>query len=68
MTPFAACLNPQFNNFLSISDSFFISISVRFASWKFGHSDNVRIIWDTPLNYHRIVITLFTHLAPLLAF
>ena len=68
MPPFAACLKPEFNNFLPISDSLFVGVAVRFASWKFGDSDNVCVIRDAPLDYHRIVITLITHLAPLLTF
>ena len=68
MPPFAARLEPEFDNFLPISDSLFVGITVRFASWKFGDSDDVCVIWDAPLDYHRIVITLITHPAPLLTF
>ena len=68
MSPFAACLKPEFNNLLPISDSLFVGIAVRFASWKLWDGDNVCVIWDAPLDYHRIVITLITHPAPLLTF
>ncbi len=68
MSPFTARLNPEFNNLLAISDSLFVGVSMRFASWKFGYGDNVRVIWDTPLDYHGIMITLIIHLAPLLTF
>ena len=68
MPPFTTCFNPEFNYFLSIADSFFVGVTVRFAPWQFGHGDNIRVIRDTPLNHHRIVIVLITHLAPLLTF
>lgn len=68
MAPFTACFNPEFNNLLAISDSLFVGVSVRFASWKLGYGDNVCVIRDAPLDYHGIMITLIIHLAPLLTF
>jgi len=59
---------PEFDDFLPIFNSLFVSIAMRFVSWKLRNSDDICFIRHAPLYHHGVVIVLLIHLAPLLAF
>src|SRR5215831_15722733 len=55
--------NPASDGILPLLHGFFVGFSMCSATRKFRHSDYVSVIFYAPLNMHRIVIMLLTHLA-----
>lgn len=59
--------NPASNSILPLSNSFFVGLSMCHASGKLGYSDYIDTVIFIPLNNHRIVVVLLSHLVPRVA-
>ena len=56
--------NPTSNCILPSPNSLFIGLPMCFATGKFRHSDDISVIFVTPLYIHGIVVVLLSHLVP----
>ena len=61
MPPCYTRINPAFNRVSTLLNCLFVSIAMGNASRKFGYSNDVSVVFLTPLNNHGVVIILIAH-------